>query len=92
MIYSLLKIHTVMTAPYNTSYFFTSAAAESRVCKKAYRSTALNNFTVDVVDFDNEVHTFQVEASTADEASEQAAQMAMSQGTQISYCNVYCEQ
>lgn len=81
-----------MTAPYNTSYFFTSAAAESRVCKKAYRSTALNNFTVDVVDFDNEVHTFQVEASTADEASEQAAQMAMSQGTQISYCNVYCEQ
>ena len=81
-----------MTAPYNTSYFFTSAAAESRVCKKAYRSTALNNFTVDVVDFENEVHTFQVEASTADEASEQAAQMAMSQGTQVSYCNVYCEQ
>ena len=92
MIYSLLKIHTVMTAPFNTSYFFTSAAAESRVCKKAYRSTALNNFTVDVVDFDNEIHTFQVEASTADEASEQAAQMAMSQGTQVSYCNVYCEQ
>ena len=81
-----------MTAPFNTSYFFTSAAAESRVCKKAYRSTALNNFTVDVVDFDNEIHTFQVEASTADEASEQAAQMAMSQGTQVSYCNVYCEQ
>ena len=81
-----------MTAPYNTSYFFTSAAAESRVCKKAYRSTALNNFTVDVVDFENEVHTFQVEASTADEASEQAAQMAMSQGTQVSYCNVYWEQ
>ena len=81
-----------MTAPYNTSYFFTSAAAESRVCKKAYRSTALNNFTVDVVDFENEVHTFQIEASTADEASEQAAQMAMSQGTQVSYCNVYCEQ
>ena len=81
-----------MTASYNTSFFNTSAAAESRVCKKAYRSTALNNFTVDVVDFDNEVHTFQVEASTADEASEQAAQMAMSQGTQVSYCNVYCEQ
>ena len=81
-----------MTAPYNTSYFFTSAAAESRVCKKAYRSTALNNFTVDGVDFENEVPTFQVEASTADEASEQAAQMAMSQGTQVSYCNVYCEQ
>ena len=81
-----------MTAPYNTSYFFTSAAAESGVCKKAYHSTALNNFTVDVVDFDNEIHTFQVEASTADEASEQAAQMAMTQGTQVSYCNVYCEQ
>ena len=81
-----------MTASYNTSFFTTSAAAESRVCKKAYRSTALNNFTVDVIDFDNEIHTFQVEASTASEASEAAADMAMSQGVQVSYCNVYCYQ
>ncbi len=104
-----------MTAPYNTSYFFTSAAAESRVCKKAYRSTALNNaskreqssllelpsesikgvsqyFTVDVIDFENEIHTFEVEAVSASEASEQAADMAMSVGVQVSYCNVYSEQ
>lgn len=79
-----------MTASYNTSFFNTSAAAESRVCKKAYRSTALNNFSVDVVDFDNEVHTFEVEAESEAEASEQAADMAMSQGVQVSYCNVYC--
>lgn len=78
-----------MTAPYNTSYFFTSAAAESRVCKKAYRSTALNNFTVDVFDFDNEVSTYEVEASSASEASEQAESLALSQGVQVSYCNVY---
>ena len=89
MIYSLLKIHTVMTAPYNTSYFFTSAAAESRVCKKAYRSTALNNFTVDVVDFDNEVSTYEIEAASASEASEQAEEIALSAGVQVSYCNVY---
>ena len=78
-----------MTASYNTSFFNTSAAAESRVCKKAYRSTALNNFTVDVVDFDNEVFTFDVEASTASEASEQAEEIALSAGVQVSYCNVY---
>lgn len=77
-----------MTASYNTSFFNTSAAAESRVCKKAYRSTALNNFIVDVIDFENEIHTFEVEAES--EASEQAADMAMSAGVQVSYCNVYC--
>ena len=79
-----------MTASYNTSFFNTSAEAESRVCKKAYRSTALNNFSVDVVDFENEVHTFEVEAESEEQASEQAAQMAMAQGVQVSYCNVYC--
>jgi hypothetical protein len=47
---------------------------------------------VDVVDFENEIHTFEVEASTASEASEQAADMAMSVGVQVSYCNVYSEQ
>ncbi len=79
-----------MTASYNTSFFNTSAEAESRVCKKAYRSTALNNFSVDVVDFENEIHTFEVEAESEERASERAAQMAMAQGVQVSYCNVYC--
>ena len=81
-----------MTASFNTSFFSTPATAASGVCKKGFRSTAYNNYVVDVVDFDNEIHTFEVEASTADEASEQAAELAMSQGTQVSYCNVYCEQ
>ena len=79
-----------MTASYNTSFFNTSAAAESRDCKKAFRSTALNNFSVDVVDFENEIHTFEVEAESEEEASEQAQDMAQSQGVQVSYCNVYC--
>ena len=90
MIYSPSKFYTAMTASYNTSFFNTSAAAESRVCKKAYRSTALNNFIVDVIDFENEIHTFEVEAESESEASEQAADMAMSAGVQVSYCNVYC--
>ena len=81
-----------MTASFNTSFFSTPATAASGVSKKGFCSTAYNNYVVDVVDFDNEIHTLEVEASTADEASEQAAELAMSQGTQVSYCNVYCEQ
>ena len=81
-----------MTASFNTSFFSTPATAASGVSKKGFRSTAYNNYVVDVVDFDNEIHTFEVEASTADEASEQAVELAMSEGTQVSYCNVYCEQ
>ena len=78
-----------MTASFNTSFFSTPATAASGVSKKGFRSTAYNNYVVDVVDFDNEIHTFEVEASTADEASEQAEELAMSAGVQVSYCNVY---
>ena len=56
----------------------------------ACKLTHKPNYFVEVVDFDNEVSTYEVEAASASEASEQAAQMAMSQGTQVSYCNVYC--
>ena len=78
-----------MTASFNKSFFSTPATAASGVSKKGFRSTAYNNYVVDVVDFDNEIHTFEVEASTADEASEQAEELAMSAGVQVSYCNVY---
>ena len=78
-----------MTASFNTSFFSSPATAASGVSKKGFRSTAYNNYVVDVVDFDNEIHTFEVEASTADEASEQAEELAMSAGVQVSYCNVY---
>ena len=81
-----------MIASFNTSFFSTPDTAASGVSKKGFRSTAYNNYVVDVVNFENEIHTFEVEASTASEASEQAAELAMSQGTQVSYCNVYCEQ
>ena len=43
---------------------------------------------VDVVDFDNEVSTYEIEAASASEASEQAEEIAMSAGVQVSYCNV----
>lgn len=78
-----------MTAIFNTSFFTSSAVAASKVGKKASRSTALNNYQVDVYDFDNEVSTYEVEAESASEASEKAAQIAMEQGEQVSYCNVY---
>ena len=81
-----------MTASFNTSFFSTPDTAASGVSKKGFRSTAYNNYVVDVIDFENEIHTFEVEAVSASEASEQAAELAMSQGTQVSYCNVYCEQ
>ena len=81
-----------MTASYNISFLGSPEQAESRVSKKGYRSSNYNNYMVEVVDFDNEIHTFEVEAVSASEASEQAADMAMSVGVQVSYCNVYSEQ
>ena len=81
-----------MTASFNTSFFSTSDTAASGVGKKGFRSTAYNNYVVDVIDFENEIHTFEVEAASASEACEQAADMAMSVGVQVSYCNVYSEQ
>ena len=81
-----------MTASYNISFLGSPEQAESRVSKKGYRSSNYNNYMGEVVDFDNEIHTFEVEAVSASEASEQAADMAMSVGVQVSYCNVYSEQ
>ena len=81
-----------MTASFNTSFFSTPDTAASGVIKKGFRSTAYNNYVVDVIDFENVIHTFEVEAVSASEASEQAADMAMSVGVQVSYCNVYSEQ
>ena len=49
----------------------------------------VNNYVVDIVDFDNDYHTYEVEAHTAEEASEIAEARAMSAGVQVSYCNVY---
>ena len=77
-----------MTA-FNTSILSSSAFAASRVCKEVSSSSKSNNYLVQVVDFDNEVNTYEVEAVSASEASEQAADMAMSAGVQVSYCNVY---
>ena len=78
-----------MTASFNTSFLNSQAQAESRVGKSGYRSSKYNNYMVEVVDFDNESHTFEVDARSEAEASELAADMAMSSGLQVSYCNVY---
>ena len=78
-----------MTA-FNTSFFSSPAFAASRAGKKvASSSKSDNSYIVDVYDFDNEVNTYEVEAMSASEASEQAESLALSQGVQVSYCNVY---
>lgn len=77
-----------MTA-FNTSFFSSPASAASRADKKVASSSKSNNYIVDVFDFDNEIFTFDVEAESASEASEQAESLALSQGVQVSYCNVY---
>ena len=41
------------------------------------------------MDFDNESHTYEVDARSEQEASELAADMAMAEGLQVNYCNVY---
>ena len=77
-----------MTA-FNTSFVSSPAFAASRTDKKVASSSKSNNYLVEVVDFDNEVSTYEVEAESASEASEQAESLALSQGLQVSYCNVY---
>ena len=84
-----IKNFIIMTASYNISFLGSPEQAESRVSKKGYRSSNYNNYMVEVVDFDNESHTFEVDARSEAEASELAADMAMSAGVQVSYCNVY---
>ena len=78
-----------MTTSYNISFLGSPEQAESRASKKVYRSSKYNNYMVEVVDFENESNTFEVDARSEAEASEQAADMAMAAGLQVSYCNVY---
>ncbi|MBO6251932.1 MAG: hypothetical protein J6N71_11375 [Muribaculaceae bacterium] len=77
-----------MTA-FNTSFVSSPAFAASRADKKVASSSKSNNYLVDVVDFDNEVSTYEIEAASASEASEAAEEIALSAGVQVSYCNVY---
>ena len=74
-----------MTASYNISFLGSPEQAESQKGKKGYRSSRYNNYMVEVVDFDNESHTFEVDARSEAEASEQAADMAMAAGLQVSW-------
>ena len=78
-----------MTASFNISNFVSSASATSQVEKKDYRSTAYNNYQDDVIDFDNEVFTLEIEAENFAKASEQAESIAHDMGIQVSYLNIY---
>lgn len=80
-----------MTASFNISVLnshIQSAAQNGN--RKGYRSSnRYNNYMVEVVDFDNESHTFEVDARSEAEAAELAQEQAAADGLQVSYCNVY---
>ena len=78
-----------MRTSVNISFYLSAEQAASTASKKDYRSTAYNNYSADLVDFDNEVYTFEVEARTESEASEQAERIAFEMGIQVSYINIY---
>ena len=48
-----------------------------------------SNYMVEVVDFDNESNTFEVDARSEADAAELAQEMAAAAGLQVNYCNVY---
>jgi transposase len=78
-----------MRTSVNISFFVSAESAASTASKKDYRSTAYNNYSADLVDFDNEVYTFEVEARTESEASDKAERIAFEMGIQVSYINIY---
>ena len=78
-----------MRTSVNISFFVSAEPASSTASKKDYRSTAYNNYSADLVDLDNEVYTFEVEARTESEASERAERIAFEMGIQVSYINIY---
>ena len=78
-----------MRTSVNISFFVSAEPAASTASKKDYRSTAYNNYSADLVDFDNEVYTFEVEARTESEASDKAERIAFEMGIQVSYINIY---
>ena len=76
-----------MTAIFNTSSLNSMAGAVRQTGKKGYRSCELNNYKVEVVDFDGATEEFNVEASSHSEAAEKAE--ALAYGMQVSYMNIY---
>ena len=78
-----------MRTSVNISFFVSAEPAASTASKKDYRSTAYNNYSADLVDFDNEVCTIEVAARTESEASDKAERIAFEMGIQVSYINIY---
>lgn len=80
-----------MTASYNISFLGSpeQSATQSRDRKGFRSSNRYNNYIVEVVDFDNESNTFEVDARSEADAAELAQEMAAAAGLQVSYCNVY---
>ena len=76
-----------MTAVFNTSSLNSMAGTSRQSGKKGYRSCELNNYKVEVVDFDGATEVFDVEATSHSEAAEKAEELAC--GMQVSYMNIY---
>lgn len=76
-----------MTASYNISFLGSpeQSATQSRD-RKGYRSSnRYNNYMVEVVDFDNESNTFEVDARSEADAAELAQEIAAAAGLQVNY-------
>lgn len=76
-----------MTATFNTSVLSSPTASGCQTGKKGYRSRELNNYKVEVVDFDGLTEDYEVEAASHAEAAEKAEELAY--GMQVNYMNIY---
>ena len=78
-----------MTSSINISFMSSDSKAAGKDSKKDYRSTASNNYSVDAIDLENEVFSFEIEAKSESEASDKANEIALEMGIQVSYINIY---
>ena len=78
---------TYRSTAYNN--YCIKSAAPRHCSSELDDAQVLHDFSADLVDFDNEVYTFEVEARTESEASEQAERIAFEMGIQVSYINIY---
>ena len=83
-----IKKSIIMTASFNISVLnshIQSAAQNGN--RKGFRSSNRNMYTVEVVDFEGEATTFELEAASCSEAAEKAE--AASIGLMVNYMNIY---
>lgn len=77
-----------MKAIFNISTILTPETA-AKASKKGYRSSGLNDYRIEAVDFDNELHTLDIEAVSYTQAAAKAERQAREDGFEVNYMNIY---